>query len=81
MRLFKKSIIARNSSGHITLSCTSNEDLWHLYNLVAPTSDGAATVRTSTDRKVVRTGATGSVTSNRVRLSLSVAVETSEFDG
>lgn len=81
MKLFKRAITTRNSSGYLTIACTTPEDLWHLYNLVVPTSTDATTVRTSTDRKVIRTGTTGSVTSSRVRLDLSVAIEDAEFDG
>lgn len=53
-----------------------SEDMWHAYNLI---SEGDA-VTASTVRKVQTESSTGSSTSNRVRTTLTIRVETIDFD-
>lgn len=50
--------------------------MWHAYNLIAV----GDIVRASTIRKVQNESATGSSTSNRVRTTLAIQVETIDFD-
>lgn len=52
------------------------EDMWHTYNLI---SEGDF-VRSTTIRKVQSESATGSSTSNRIRTTLTICVETIDFD-
>lgn len=50
--------------------------MWHAYNLI---SEGDS-VRSTTIRKVQSESATGSSTSNRIRTTLTICVETIDFD-
>jgi protein pelota len=63
-------------SRNITLIPEESEDMWHAYNLI---SDGNI-VRASTIRKVQQETATGSSSSNRVRTTLTIQVESIDFD-
>lgn len=60
----------------MTLVPEEPEDMWHAYNLIA---DGDS-VKSSTIRKVQTESATGSSTSSRVRTTLTIAVESIDFD-
>lgn len=64
------------NSRSITLIPEESEDMWHAYNLI---SDGNY-VRASTIRKVQQETATGSSSSNRVRTTLTIQVESIDFD-
>jgi len=68
--------IGRDSSGQVTLIAEDGEDMWHTYNLVQP----GDSLRTTTLRKVQTESATGSVGSNRVRTTLTINVESIDFD-
>lgn len=68
--------IDKDTSGHVTLLPDEADDLWHAYNLIAE----GDVVRASTFRKVQTESATGSSTSNRVRTTLTIQVETVDFD-
>ncbi len=50
--------------------------MWHAYNLVAV----GDSLRASTFRKVTTEGSTGSTKSNKIRLTLTVTVESIDFD-
>jgi len=50
--------------------------MWHAYNLIAEGNY----VRSTTIRKVQTESATGSSTSNRVRTTLTIQVESVDFD-
>ncbi|KAL7506600.1 hypothetical protein ACHAXN_003859 [Cyclotella atomus] len=76
MKLLKKQISAKDGSGLISLLPTTPEDLWHTYNLLS-TSD---LVRCTTLRKVSKESSTGSVTSSKVRMNLTIEVQKVEFD-
>ncbi|CAG0884494.1 unnamed protein product [Cyprideis torosa] len=68
--------LERDRSGSMGLIPENSEDMWHAYNLI----QAGDTVRSSTFRKVqVETGS-GSAASNRVRTTLTIAVETVDFD-
>lgn len=60
----------------IALIPEESEDMWHAYNLI---SEGDA-VTASTVRKVQTESSTGSSTSSRVRTTLTITVETIDFD-
>ncbi|XP_050344770.1 protein pelota isoform X1 [Nymphalis io] len=75
MKLVFKNI-EKDGSGSIALIPEESEDIWHAYNLIA---EGDA-VTASTVRKVQTESSTGSSTSNRVRTTLTISVETIDFD-
>lgn len=52
------------------------EDMWHAYNLISEDD----CVRSTTIRKVQNETATGSSSSNRVRTTLTICVESIDFD-
>ncbi|XP_048518975.1 protein pelota [Dendroctonus ponderosae] len=62
--------------GAVTLVPEEPEDMWHAYNLIAE----GDSVKSSTIRKVQIESATGSSTSSRVRTTLTITVETIDFD-
>ncbi len=68
--------ITKDSGGTIRLRAEESEDMWHTYNLI----DKGDRVRTTTMRKVVSESSTGSTTSRRLRLQLTVQVEKTDFD-
>jgi protein pelota len=76
MRVLKKQISAKDGSGTIVLRPETAEDLWHCYNLLQ-TGD---LVRCTTLRKVVKESSTGSTTSQKKRLNLTIKIEKVEFD-
>ncbi len=53
-----------------------NEDMWHAYNLVAV----GDSLRSTTIRKVQTESTTGSTSSNKVRTTLTISVESIDFD-
>ncbi|KAJ1519834.1 hypothetical protein ONE63_004080 [Megalurothrips usitatus] len=75
MKLVHKNV-EKDGGGSITLVPEEPEDMWHAYNLI---SEGDS-VRASTIRKVQNESATGSSTSSRVRTTLTIQVETIEYD-
>ncbi|KAJ8722563.1 hypothetical protein PYW07_003743 [Mythimna separata] len=75
MKLVHKNI-ERDGCGSIGLIPEEPEDMWHAYNLVAV----ADAVTASTVRKVQTESSTGSSTSSRVRTTLTITVETIDFD-
>lgn len=60
----------------VTLVPEEPEDIWHAYNLI---SDGDK-VRSTTVRKVQNETATGSSSSSRIRTTLTISVESIDFD-
>src|SRR6056300_993464 len=75
MKLLKKSISAKDGSGYISLLPNTPEDLWHTYNLLQKGDK----VRCTTLRKVNEETSTGSVTSSKVRMNLTIEVTKLEF--
>lgn len=75
MKILKRGL-QKDSSGFVRLICEEEEDMWHIYNLIR-ISD---VVRSSTLRKITNETATGSKTSQRVPITLTVVVETIDFD-
>lgn len=75
MRLISKSL-DRGSSGEIKLVPEEQEDMWHAYNLIS-TGDS---LRSSTVRKVTQTSDTGSTTTTKRRLVLTIEVMNVDYD-
>lgn len=76
MKLVKRSISAKDGSGSIMLRPDTPEDLWHTYNLLQK----GDCVRCTTVRKVVKESSTGSTTSSKKRLMLTIEVKKVDFD-
>lgn len=76
MKIVKKQISAKDGSGMILLRPETSEDLWHAYNLIQK----GDLVRCTTVRKVVKESSTGSTTSSKKRLMLTVDVKKVDFD-
>jgi len=66
----------KNGKGHVGLIPEESEDMWHAYNLVAPRD----TLRSTTIRRVQSESATGSTSSSKVRTTLTIQVESTDFD-
>ena len=75
MKLVHRSL-EKDGAGEITMVPEESEDMWHAFNLI---QEGDA-VRASTVRKVVSESATGSRSADKVRTTLTVQVETIDFD-
>ncbi|KAB7506183.1 Protein pelota [Armadillidium nasatum] len=75
MKLVSK-YIDKENQGHLVLVPDEGEDMWHTYNLI---SEGDR-LRASTIRKVQQESATGSSSSSRIRTTLTIQVETTDFD-
>lgn len=74
MKLVNKSI-NRDGSGHVTLRPEDDEDMWHVYNLIAEGDE----VRAMAVRKVQTVSSTGSSDSFRVRINLTLEVAKTTF--
>ncbi|CAB3359850.1 Hypothetical predicted protein [Cloeon dipterum] len=68
--------IEKDGKGHVSLIPDEPEDMWHAYNLICE----GDSVRASTVRKVQNQTATGSSTSSKIRTTLTIAVESIDFD-
>uniref|UniRef100_A0A672ITH0 Protein pelota homolog n=1 Tax=Salarias fasciatus TaxID=181472 RepID=A0A672ITH0_SALFA len=75
MKLLHKDI-EKDNAGQVTLVPEEAEDMWHTYNLLQV----GDSLRASTIRKVQTESTTGSVGSSRVRTTLTLCVETIDFD-
>lgn len=75
MRLVSRNF-DKGAQGSVTLIPEEPEDMWHTYNLIAEGDQ----VRSTTIRKVQNESVTGSSTSNRVRTTLTISVESIDFD-
>lgn len=76
MRQLARSIEQKTGDGYVRLEAVDSEDMWHVYNLLT----AGDVLRASTIRKVQQESATGSTTAERVRVTLSVVIESVEFD-
>ncbi|KAK7087533.1 protein pelota-like [Littorina saxatilis] len=74
MKLVSKYI--DKGAGSVTLIAEEAEDMWHAYNIVTV----GDTLRSTTIRKVTTESATGSVNASKVRTTLTIKVETIDFD-
>lgn len=76
MKVLKKQISAKDGSGLILLRPETPEDLWHSYNLL---QEGDL-VRCTTLRKVIKETSTGSTSSSKKRMSLTIRLKKVDFD-
>jgi len=76
MKIIKRQISAKDGEGSVKLRCEEGEDMWHTFHLVAV----GDRLRTTTLRKVVKEGSTGSVTSEKKKLTLTIEVAQVNFD-
>lgn len=76
MRQGYRSPIGRDGEGQVALTPEEPEDMWHLYNLIQE----GDWIRASTIRKVTTESATGTTASNKVRTTLTLAIESIEYD-
>ena len=74
MKLLSKDI--SKEGGRVKLVPEDAEDLWTVYNLVAK----GDSLRADTLRKVTSETSTGTTSSERMRIALTIQVETIEFD-
>ena len=79
MKITRRQISGKDGSGSINLRCEVTEDLWHLYNLLEESRGDR--VRCSTWRKVTNVSHTGSTSSSKKRMNLTIEVQKVEFDG
>ncbi|XP_029462626.1 protein pelota homolog [Rhinatrema bivittatum] len=75
MKLLSRDI-EKDNTGQVTLVPEEPEDMWHTYNLLQI----GDSLRASTIRKVQMESSTGSVGSSRIRTTLTICVETIDFD-
>ncbi|VDP26104.1 unnamed protein product [Soboliphyme baturini] len=75
MKLIRKEFV-KDGAGTVTMVPEEDEDMWHAYNLI---QEGDL-LRTSTLRKVTSESATGSTSSFRVHITLTVEVESIDYD-
>lgn len=61
---------------HVVLIPEEKEDIWHVYNLIQE----GDTIRASTMRKIITESATGSTGANKVRTTLTISVESIDYD-
>jgi protein pelota len=76
MKLVKRQISAKDGSGTVLLRPETSEDLWHAFNLL----QAGDLVRCTTLRKVVKESSTGSTSSNKKRLMLTIQLQKVDFD-
>jgi protein pelota len=76
MKLIKRHISAKDGSGSVVVRPETIEDIWHVYNLLCL----GDSVRTTTLRKVVKETSTGSTSSSKKRLNLTISLKKIEFD-
>ncbi|GAA6059104.1 hypothetical protein JCM10212_002075 [Sporobolomyces blumeae] len=63
--------IEKDGSGHVTLRPQEDEDMWHAYNLIQQGDE----IRGSAVRRVTTESSTGSTSSHRVHLKLTLQVD------
>ncbi len=74
MKLINKQIC--KDGGRVSLIAEDSEDLWTVYNLISV----GDSVRSTTIRKVASESSTGSVVSDKMRITLTIQVEAIDFD-
>jgi protein pelota len=76
MRLINKDVSEKDGKGSVKIRCDHPEDMWHTYNMI----NIGDRLRTTTLRKVVTESATGSTSSSKKRMNLTIEIETVDFD-
>ncbi|KAI7852984.1 hypothetical protein BDC45DRAFT_512004 [Circinella umbellata] len=75
MKLINKTL-EKDASGHITLYPEELEDMWHVYNLISKEDQ----IKATTIRRLQSESSTGSTTSQRTRMVLTITVASVDFD-
>ncbi|CDS03038.1 hypothetical protein LRAMOSA00440 [Lichtheimia ramosa] len=75
MRLINKTV-EKDATGHVTLYPEELEDMWHVYNLISKEDQ----IKATTFRRLQSESSTGSTTSQRTRMVLTITVESVDFD-
>ncbi|KAG0255583.1 hypothetical protein DFQ27_006191 [Actinomortierella ambigua] len=75
MKLIKQHI-EKDKSGYVTLIPEEFEDMWHAYNLIQKHDQ----LRAVTIRRIQSESSTGSVESQRIRLTLTISIDNVDFD-
>ncbi|KAI9258094.1 hypothetical protein BDA99DRAFT_515201 [Phascolomyces articulosus] len=75
MKLINKTL-EKDASGHVTLYPEELEDMWHVYNLISKEDQ----IKATTIRRLQSESSTGSTTSQRTRMVLTITVESVDFD-
>ncbi|KAG0329084.1 hypothetical protein BGZ99_003468 [Dissophora globulifera] len=75
MKLVKQ-YVEKDKSGYVTLVPEEFEDMWHVYNLIQKHDQ----LRAVTIRRIQSESSTGSVDSQRIRLTLTISIDTVDFD-
>ncbi|SAM06297.1 hypothetical protein [Absidia glauca] len=75
MKLVGKTI-DKDRSGSVTLLPEELEDMWHVYNLISKDD----MIKATTIRRLQSESSTGSTSSQRIRLTLMITVESVDFD-
>ncbi|KAK4337046.1 hypothetical protein RND71_044122 [Anisodus tanguticus] len=68
--------IDNHDKGTVTIVIEDEEDIWQAYNLIRR----GDSVRSSTYRKVITESSTGTTGSNKIRINLTLRVESTEYD-
>lgn len=76
MRQISNNIDPKSKAGTVRMEARDTEDMWHLYNLIA----SGDKLKASTIRKVQQESSTGSSTSERVRCTVCLQVQSFEYD-
>ncbi|KAH7377305.1 eRF1 domain 1-domain-containing protein [Pyrenochaeta sp. MPI-SDFR-AT-0127] len=76
MRLLKSQIEKKTGSGFATLLPEEPEDMWHAYNLIQENDR----IRAKAVRRVSKTSDSGSTSSQRITLDLTIVVTSTDFD-
>lgn len=76
MRQISRDIDKRTGEGTVKLEPQDAEDMWHIFNLIAV----GDFLRATTIRKIQQESATGTSSSERVRITLTIEVKSIEYD-
>uniref|UniRef100_A0A7S1KN67 Protein pelota homolog n=1 Tax=Percolomonas cosmopolitus TaxID=63605 RepID=A0A7S1KN67_9EUKA len=76
MKLLKRYIESKNGAGTVILIPEEIEDLWHIYHIISI----GDRIKCSTIRKISKETSTGSVASERLKITLTVQCEKTDFD-
>ncbi|KAG2222617.1 hypothetical protein INT45_008281 [Circinella minor] len=68
--------LEKDASGHVTLYPEELEDMWHVYNLISKEDQ----IKATTIRRLQSESSTGSTTSQRTRMVLTITVASVDFD-
>jgi len=76
MKQSARSLDPRTRAGQITLIPEDAEDMWHLFNIIHVQDR----IRSTTLRKVITEGSTGTTEAKKIKLTLAIQIEGTMFD-